>query len=298
MESSWRRAQGDTKRFRRSPKSFWGLEIVGAAVLGFGGSLLGFLLTPIDRSRLVQFLYPAAGGVVGIIVGLVLVFFLIFLWNLFRAPYRQRDEQYLRWNEAREKVVKLEEERIPKVSAEPRGGRRNQEWEHEHLMFAELLVTNTSPVLTLENVEVHVVSSLWILEHEDSYKLYDHKDWTPVGVYWSERDTGIADCLRSFIPPNGTRIALIAFSDDTNGPPAVFNTPTRRRPLLIGGAKKIGIEVSCTNSASWKGEFYIECCPNYLNGPQATIKFVTWETWAANHNVINSSILDGEGSQT
>ena len=39
-----------------------------------------------------EFLYPGIGGVVGMIVGLIMVFGGIYLLNLFRAPYRQLNE--------------------------------------------------------------------------------------------------------------------------------------------------------------------------------------------------------------
>src|SRR3989304_1241981 len=92
MESSWRRAWEDTERFRHTAGSFWGLEIVGASVLGLGGGYAGFLRTPMGTTPTQSFLYPAIGGVVGVIIGLMIVFSLIFIWNIFRAPYRQRNE--------------------------------------------------------------------------------------------------------------------------------------------------------------------------------------------------------------
>lgn len=92
MESVWRRAWRDTERFRHTAGSFWGLEIVGASVLGLGGGYFGFLLTPMNATPTQSFLYPAIGGVVGVIVGLAIVFLGIYMWNLISAPYGQRDE--------------------------------------------------------------------------------------------------------------------------------------------------------------------------------------------------------------
>ena len=92
MESSWRRAWEDTERFRHTAGSFWGLEIVGASVLGLVGGYAGFLLAPINATPKQSFMYPAIGAVVGVIVGLTIVFLLIYGLNLFSAPYRQRNE--------------------------------------------------------------------------------------------------------------------------------------------------------------------------------------------------------------
>jgi hypothetical protein len=65
---------------------------MGAAVAGVIGGMMGAWLTPENPSNLQQYFYPAIGGAIGVIVGFIIVFALIFLWHLFRAPYRQRDD--------------------------------------------------------------------------------------------------------------------------------------------------------------------------------------------------------------
>jgi len=90
-ESVWRRAWKDTENFRNTAKFFWVWEVSGAAVTGVVGGIIGAWLTPEGADRLRQYIYPAIGGVVGIIAGAVLVFVFIFTWHLFRAPYKQRD---------------------------------------------------------------------------------------------------------------------------------------------------------------------------------------------------------------
>lgn len=68
------------------------MEIVGAALFGAVGSLVGGYGTPSDATVFWQNAYPIIGGAIGVIAGFVIVFILIFLCNLFRAPYRQRNE--------------------------------------------------------------------------------------------------------------------------------------------------------------------------------------------------------------
>lgn len=103
LESAFHRAWRDTDKFRRSAKSFWMFEVVGAAMFGIIGAIGAFWLTPQSASPFQQNSYPAIGGGIGIIVGFITVFALVFVWNLFRAPYRQR-------NEARADAIQRKEE--------------------------------------------------------------------------------------------------------------------------------------------------------------------------------------------
>lgn len=91
-ETCWQRACKDTEHFRKSGWSFWAWGVVGAAVFGVVGAFVGYWLTPSNFNPFWQFAYPTIGGGIGVVVGFVLVFSLILGWNLYRAPYRQRDE--------------------------------------------------------------------------------------------------------------------------------------------------------------------------------------------------------------
>jgi hypothetical protein len=95
LESKFGRAWRDTENFRQSAKSFWIFEVVGAAMFGIIGAASGFWLTPQGANPFQQNLYPAIGGGIGIIVGFIIVFALVFVWNLFCAPYRQLNETRL-----------------------------------------------------------------------------------------------------------------------------------------------------------------------------------------------------------
>jgi hypothetical protein len=91
-ESVWQRAWKDTKGFRNSDRFFWGWEVIGAAVAGVIGGMIGAWITPENSDKFWQYLYPAIGGVIGIVSGLGIVFAFIFIWYLLRAPYKQRDD--------------------------------------------------------------------------------------------------------------------------------------------------------------------------------------------------------------
>lgn len=46
------------------------------------------------------------------------------------------------------------------------------------------------------------------------------------------------------------------------------------------------IEITSNNSALWRGEFYIQCHPNYVNGPRATFEFIQFKNWAETHTIL------------
>jgi hypothetical protein len=84
FESVWRRAWEDTDHFRHSGLFFWGCEVIGAALF----AVIGGLLLPDNPSKIESALYPS----VGIISGFILVFLGAYIWNLLKAPFRQRNE--------------------------------------------------------------------------------------------------------------------------------------------------------------------------------------------------------------
>lgn len=235
---------------------------------------------------------------------------LLFIWNAISAPMRiekdvkcerkkEVDKLNIELQESKQRLQWLEEERIPRIIAKPYSGRRQWEHEHEHLMWAELQVTNLSPSQGLNDVEVRVVSCVHIVEHQDTpdnYMLVDLLGWSPTGVYWSERDAPPHQ-LKCAIPPNSTRNALVAYQNNSNGITTIFNSPISPNPIIVVGAR-IEIEVSSPDSALWEGAFYIQCHPNYVGGARATFEFVEWETWANSRNEIHPLATDKGDSET
>ncbi len=222
--------------------------------------------------------------VISTILAIGIVFAGIFLFNLVRAPV----------------LIRWEKEQIPSIVVSLHSGRRQWDYEHQHLMWVELGITNTSPTLPIKDVEIQVKNLVDVLPRQDEpgkYLLYVIQQWSPTGICWSERFAP-PNQLRLTIPPNSTRHALIAFSNDSNGMWTIFNAPIANKPRYVGGAK-ITIAVSSPDSALWQGDFYIECHPNYTDGTRARFEFVEWDVWVASHDIVaHPSIADKEGSQT
>lgn len=91
-EPTWRRAWKDTKGFSQTTK-FLLVGVVGIAAFGVLGGLVGVWLRPTHATTFQQYLYPAVGTITGIVLGSVFPFGLIYVWNLFRAPYRQMSDR-------------------------------------------------------------------------------------------------------------------------------------------------------------------------------------------------------------
>lgn len=85
---------------------------------GTGGGFVGYGFTSSDSSSFAQFAYPTVGAGLGLIVGFVVVFGLIFCWNLFRAPYRQRNELAIQLEEANRRLTVGEQEKHEEFSFE------------------------------------------------------------------------------------------------------------------------------------------------------------------------------------
>ncbi len=105
-KTSWYRAGKDTDKFRQESKLwFWGMEVVGAAVFGVVGSIVGSVLVPDRATQFQQNAYSPIGGGAGVVIGFAIAFAGIFIWNLFRAPYRQRDEARQQYRECRQAAL-------------------------------------------------------------------------------------------------------------------------------------------------------------------------------------------------
>ena len=119
------------------------------------------------------------------------------------------------------------------------------------------------------------------------FHLSDHQEaWSRLGVLWSELEV-VPPTTRIAIPPAGTKTAIIAFQDNPNGEISVYNAAISPEPRGVGGSK-IEVEVSSIDSALRKGEFHIQCHPQYLKShfiTAAEFEFVEWDTWIKNHKV-------------
>ena len=114
---------------------------------------------------------------------------------------------------------------IPSLSVIPHVEARELGRVTEYLIWASLHVTNTGQT-TLRDVEVRVSSCLWVVERHNEPGKYILLDpiggWSPSDVYWSRLEADPPQ-LRLDIPPGPGRNAIIAFSDNSNGPPGILN---------------------------------------------------------------------------
>ena len=118
-ESAARRAIRDTLSKQKTARFMWGGE--GVLAVAGGAWLTSSAVANAPTWEMV--LRAVVGGLGGLFVAVLCVF----IYNIVLTPYKQR-------NEARERLNKLEDERIPKVAVKPCSGRRQWEWEYEHLM--------------------------------------------------------------------------------------------------------------------------------------------------------------------
>lgn len=219
-------------------------------------------------------------------IGAGVAFGAIFLFNLARAPYKQR-------NDARERVETLEKERIPYLELKPVSGNPHNEYENAPTAWAELQVRNTSHIKPLTNVRVQITRCVYALEKQEqrgSYFLHDNRGWLPTNVYWSERNTQ-PNTLHTTINPGDTGIALIAHHPKGSVSLGIFNT--RARSTFVGG-QLIKVFVSSTESAPIIGEYYIE----YHPPARDEYEFLEWDEWLTTHKLIGPSNLDMLDSQT
>ena len=158
-------------------------------------------------------------------------------------------------------------------------------------MWAELEIGNTSPTQPLENTQVRIITCEHIAPAQDQPGVYKNLgafmwDWSPITLRWAQSDS---DTM--VIPGGASRTVLVAFSDDSNGPPAVFNDLDRTRCSL---ELKIMVEVSSPSSATWHGSYFIQYDGNYWGGPNAQFQFVSWEEWASSRTVVDVSTIESE----
>jgi len=81
LESSRLLASKDTEKFRKdSPWWYWGVEVLGGAILGGLGGFIGWKFIPLNASSYKQFIYPTVGSILGFVFGIFVIYYLIFLY--------------------------------------------------------------------------------------------------------------------------------------------------------------------------------------------------------------------------
>lgn len=91
-ETTFQRAVKDTRKLRESFKSLLTVEAPGGIMGGIIGAFIGYWNTPVNSTKFWEFALPTIGGIVGVALGCLSVYGLMFFFYWLRAPYRQRDE--------------------------------------------------------------------------------------------------------------------------------------------------------------------------------------------------------------
>jgi hypothetical protein len=141
METTWRRAAKDTEEFRKnSPRWFWSVDVAGSAALAG--------LTTTFTKNTVPNLPVGVLTFFAFVFGMVLIYGIIYLWNLFCAPYRQR-------NEARQELKQINTELTSYT------GRENyQRSNPDQFMSARLDALIVGEVNTWVSADVVIASKL------------------------------------------------------------------------------------------------------------------------------------------
>ena len=182
-ENAPQRANKDTKRFRKNSQVwFWGVEVVGSgAIAGLTGGILW------NRNAL-------QGWQVGLITfgvfvgGFFLIYGLVFLWNLFRAPYHQR-------NEARAKVDQYEREHNKPVSKyydQIAKDKTNTHWENLANLSQEIAIEMTTPFsidqrylgIELDNRDDGIRTLIFSLDNNEIFDYRTSPDYIKNDVDW------------------------------------------------------------------------------------------------------------------
>lgn len=120
MESTWKRAARDTRRDMLDTVKYQVLAVLIAAI---GGLVIAFA-TPANVTPRTQTIW----GIVGALGSAVALVMVIFVWNLFRAPYRQRNEATQTLTVLDQEIKRLTERRLLVSLAESRYDYLGDQW--------------------------------------------------------------------------------------------------------------------------------------------------------------------------
>lgn len=171
-ESTWCRAWKDTEHFRHSGLFFWWWEVLGAALF----AVVGALLLPEQPSRLEYALYPS----IGIVAGFATVFLVVFIWNLFRAPYRQRNKAREFNQEYLDQINKSQKKLVNPIL---------QEKQREHLNKIENLISKWMGSLSIPRISEVMPGTLSSMDNvkNDVHFIY-LKEHLPFEELWQNFD--------------------------------------------------------------------------------------------------------------
>jgi hypothetical protein len=175
-ESVWDRASKDTENFRNSNRWwFWGVDVLGSATLA--GLTTTFIINTLPNWLVGVLTFFA------FVFGMAIIYGFIYLWNLFRAPYRQRNE-LRKLVESQKKPFDSEiAETIQLLQAETLILKKDNE-EKNPYSFAEVFLSiadELSVGISLNSLESRIIEGL---------QLDDSKGW-----YFPHKDKGVAHLI-------------------------------------------------------------------------------------------------------
>jgi flagellar assembly factor FliW len=192
----------------------------------------------------------------------------------------------------------IKDKQLSLIEVKPQVGRRDYPFQHKHLMWIELDVTNTSSTQSLTDVEVQINNLIEVSPVQDQPNkvlLYSLNKFNPTGICWSERFAS-PNQLKMLLPCKTTKSVLLAFCDDSNGQWAIYNAPISPNPRHLGGAR-VELKISSPDCTPWSGVFYIECHPNYITKDwpyriDSIMEIEDWDKWLSKKNISEVVIIN------
>jgi hypothetical protein len=172
---------------------------------------------------------------------------------------------------------------------EPRTGKNRHGVGPNHLMWAELEVENLVE-RTLQDVEVRIETidqRIDMVTNGEERNDWIHEDeWSPASLIWSIRNAA-ANTFRMTLPAKSKRTLSVAYSDDSDGPPASFDT-VNRTTIMHGFPQRITLSFSSPDFTTFREDFYIECRGNEVGSVADALRhwysashfeFKTWDDY-------------------
>lgn len=179
-QSSWGRARQDTISAQKTTRFMWG----GEGVLAVAGGAWLAQIAPLGAPTLEIVVRSVIGGLGGLLTAILI----IFVWNLFRAPSKQRDEARNMVEQQREPSDREVNDAIGLLEAETLVLKNNEEEESSYSfsqIFLAIADRLSIGVLFNNNLENYITKGLGLGECKEWFFPYEHEGITHlIGVLY------------------------------------------------------------------------------------------------------------------